>query len=390
MVRVLSYLSANELHQAHTNDIADLLQEIARKASAPESKEWLPRANEIAAALQQYAVMAQVHNITASIGGVPQEVDWLTRAYSHPCGKLAEFWVQSIALWHRRQETASEPLNDEYRSALDDIMKGDSVASKLGRTVLTRYFPFLLRVDENWTGENLIPLLNPNHSEFVSAWDGITYCSQMAPRTAELLREPFLTAIEHINSELASSRQKRFITKYTGILTWFVTDSNDEWITKLFTHGDAEVRRQFATEVSHHLRSLDDAQQKEWWSIWLKGYWENRLLGFPAQLDDTEIEAMLDWTTLLPAVYPEAVDLAVRMRPVPLQRRPALYRIGEADLINQHPQAVAKLLIHLGKADHRPWIWHRAREIFDELLKFSLESETEVSLRETITKIGLQ
>ena len=390
LVRVLSYLSANELHQAHANAIADALQEVARKASVPESEHWLSKANAIAVALQQYAVLAEVHNITASIGGVPQEVDWLTKAINHPCGKLAEFWVQSIALWHSRQETPPQSLNDEYRSALDGIMEDDGVASKLGRTVLTRYFPFLLRVDETWNGQNLIPLLNPNHSEFVSAWDGLTYCGQMTPRTAEMLREPFLTAVEHINSELAGSRQKRFITKYTGILTWFVTDPNDEWITKLFTHGDAEVRRQFATEVSHHLRSLDDARQKEWWSIWLKGYWENRLLGFPAQLDDTEIETMLDWPTLLPAIYPEAVDLAVQMRPVPLQRTIALYRIGEADLVNQHPQAVAKLLIHMGKADHPPWIWHRAKEIFDELLQSNLESETEVSLRETIAKIGLQ
>ena len=390
LIKVLSHLSANELHQAYTNDIAHALCTIARKASDPESEQWLSKANAIAVALQPYAVMAQVPNFTASVGGVPREVDWLQKAINHPCGRLAEFWVQSIALWHRQQETPPQSLDDEYRSALDGIMQDNGVAGQLARTALARYFPFLLRVDETWTGQNLIPLLNPGHSEFVSTWDGLTYCGQMTPPTAELLREPFLKAVERIDRELAGSRQQRFIAKYFGMLAWFATGPTDEWITKLFTHGDAEVSHQLATEVSHRLRSLDDARQKEWWRIWLKGYWENRLLGVPAQLDDTEIETMLEWTTLLPAVYPEAVDLAVQMRAVPLQRGTVIYRIGKDDLVNQYPEAVAKLLIHLGKVDHQPWTWHGAKEIFDELLQSNLESETKVSLRETVAKIGLR
>ena len=390
LIKTLSHLSANELHQAYGDDIAGALCATARKANAPVSEQWLSKANAIAVALQPYAVMAQVPNFAASVRGVTQEVDWLQKAINHPCGRLAEFWVQSIALWHRRQETPPQSLNDEYRSALDGIMQDNGVAGQLARTALARYFPFLLWADETWTGENLTPLLNPGHSEFVSTWDGLTYCGQMTPQTAELLREPFLKAVEHMNHELAGSRQKRFITKYIGMLVWFATSSTDEWITKLFTHGDAQVRHQFATEVSLHLRSLDDVLQKEWWSIWLKGYWENRRLGIPAQLDETEIEIMLEWTTLLPAVYPEAVDLAVKMRAVPLQRRTVIYRIEKAGLVNQYPEAVAKLLIHLGKADQKPWIWHGAKEIFDELLQSNLNSETEVSLRETIAEIGLR
>ena len=173
------------------------------------------------------------------------------------------------------------------------------------------------------------------------------------------------------------------------MFTWFATDSTDEWITKLFTYGDTEVRHQFATQISQQLRSLDDVRQKEWWSVWLKGYWENRLEGVPGPLDDTEIETMLDWTALLSAVYPQAVDVAVQMRAVPLQQVTILYRIEKSELANQYPEAVAKFLIHLGEADHNPWVWHGAKEICDELLESHLASETEIRLRETIAKIGL-
>ena len=64
-----------------------------------------------------------------------------------------------------------------------------------------------------------------------------------------------------------------------GMLTWFAASPTDEWITKLFTYGDTEVRRQFAMEISQQLRSSDEARQAQWWNIWLKGYWENRLQG---------------------------------------------------------------------------------------------------------------
>ncbi len=390
MKRVLSHLSADELHQQHPREIASVLTKVARKASASEAAELPDEANSIAIALRQYAAKVEVPGFTASVGGVPQEVDWLARAINHPSGTLAEFWVQSVAQWRRRRQQEPRPLNDECRNALDDIMQDGSAAGRLGRTILARGFPFLAYVDETWALQNLMPLLEPGHDEFASAWDGLTSCGQMTPQTAELLREPFLEAAKHLIGELAGTRQERFVTKYIVLLTWFTSSPADEWITNLFTHGDLAVRNRFATEISRHLRSLGEVRQKEWWSIWLKGYWENRLLGVPTQLDNTEIETMLEWTALLPAVYPEAVDLAVRMRVVPLRRGMVVRRTGIAEMVQQHPNAVARLLIHLGRADHQPWIWHEAAEIVDELLHSNLDSEIEVSLKETAARIGLR
>ena len=388
--RVLAHLSADELHRQHPREIASVLTEIAREASASEAADLPDVAKSIAIALRQYAVSVEVPNLTASVGGVPQEVDWLARAINHPSGKLAEFWLQSLAQWHRRQRKETQSLNDEYRKALDDIMQDDSAAGHLGRTILARHFPFLAYVDETWARQNLIPLLEPGHNEFASAWDGLTYCGQMTPQTAELLRGPFLEAAKHLNGELTGTRQERFVTKYIGMLTWFTSSHDDEWIINLFNHGDSSVKHQFATEIGRHLRSLGEVSQKEWWSIWLKGYWENRLLGVPTQLDDTEIETMLEWTALLPAVYPEAVDLAVRMPVVPLRRSMAIRRTGISEMIQQHPDAVARLLIHLGRTDRQPWIWYEATEIVDDLLQSNLDGEIQASLRETAARMGLR
>ena len=102
--RALSHLSADELHRQHPREIASVLTEVARKASACEAAELPEEAKSIAIALRQYAVSVEVPTFTASVGGVLQDVDWLPRAFGHPSGKLADFWVQSVAQWHRKKQ----------------------------------------------------------------------------------------------------------------------------------------------------------------------------------------------------------------------------------------------------------------------------------------------
>ena len=207
--RILSHLSSEGLHQPQVRQIASTLLELVRKTDGAETTGLPGEANSVAVALRQYANGVEVPNFTSSVGGVPQDDDWLHKAINHPSGILAEFWTESIALWCRQQETPPQSLSDEYRIALDGIVQDDSVAGKLGRTVLAKYCPLLLWVDVTWTRQNLIPLLDPVSSEFLSGWDGLTYCRHMAPQTAELLREPFLKAVEQINGGLAGSRRKK-------------------------------------------------------------------------------------------------------------------------------------------------------------------------------------
>ena len=370
--RALSHLSVDVLHQEHTQEIAYFLCVLARKANSSKATDLPDQANSIAVALHRYALQVEVPISTVYVGGVPQETDWFSRAIGHPSGKLAEYWVQRIARWHRQQETTQTSLNDQCKRSLDTIASESGIGGKLGRTMLARNLPFLLYVDETWALQNLVPLLEPGHGDFTSAWDGVTYCGPMTSRATELLREPFLKAVERINGEFTGSRKQRFVAPYIAMFTRLAASPTDEWITNLFIYGDTEVAHQFATAIGHHLRSLDEARQNRWWSIWLKGYWENRLQGVPAPLDDTEVQTMLDWTAQLSAVYPQAVDLAVQMPDVPLQRGTIIYGIGKTELVNQHPEAVAKFLIHLGGADHKPWIWHGAMEICDQLFQSDL------------------
>ena len=112
--RVLSHLSVEELHKEHTRYVPDTLCELAQKVNIKDDGWFLPKANAIAVSVQQYADDTTIPNRTSYVGGVPQEVDWLTTAINHPSGKLAEFWLRSIELWRISLETSPQSLSGEY------------------------------------------------------------------------------------------------------------------------------------------------------------------------------------------------------------------------------------------------------------------------------------
>ena len=387
--RVLAHLSLDELYKDHARELIDTLYEIIKKVTEPPTSELLAEANAIARKLHDYATRVDPPQMTRYLGGVEEEVDWLTKAINHPLGILASFWLQSFSLWRQQQKLPSAKLGDEFQDVLAKIMANQDPPGKLARVVFASRISFLTSADEEWTKQNLIPLLQPNHEEFESAWDGVTYSPSFTPRAAELLRDLFLQAVEYIDERMVSNTRSRFVASYTSMLIWFVSSPTDQWITKLLAGNDQDVRHQFSREIERNLRFLDELTQKRWWSTWLKGYWENRLAGIPASLDPEEIETMIEWTTSLPAVYPDAVELAIKMPTVPMRRGTLIYRLSDSDIPDEHPESLAKLLIRLGETDDPSFMWHRAKSIIDQLLQTPLNEHLEKGLKEIIAKFGL-
>ena len=386
--RVLSHLSAEELHKEHIRHVPDTLYELVQKVNITRDGWYLSKANAIAASAQQYADNTAIPSTTRVVGGVPQEVDWLTTAINHPSGKLVEFWLRSIELWRNSQETSPNSLRGEYLSVMDGIMQERGVPGKLGRTILTSRLHFLLYVDEGWSLENLLPLFDVEHEDFRPAWDGFLTWGRITPQVEDCMREAFLKGVQRAKHEPDWSMQHRFLHRYTEMLVWSVSGPTDEWITSLLSNSNLEVRRVFAERIGFLLRPQSEDQQKGWWDTWLKGYWENRLQGVPCPLDDEEIVQMLEWVVHLTSVFPEAVSLATQMRRVSLRRATVLHGISESNLIDEQPDDLAKFLIQLGQHDTQSWFWHRTMEAIDKLLTKGLPPDIETGLHELIAKNG--
>ena len=356
--KVVYWLGKDELYRKHNREIADVLYALVKDGGTSYAVKLLPQANDIASALWHHLDCAEQ---------VEERDDWLQMAINLPAGILARFWLEALSLWRKQQDPEPTALNDEYRTALSNIVQDRELRGRFGRTILTSNFAFLLAVDETWTRENLLPLFGPDSRDFQAAWDGFLIWGHLNLAVAEAMADLFLKAVKRLERDLCGQRD-RFIKYYISMLAYFSEDPFDKWIPVLFQYSGQETKDYFATEIGYYLRDLDEAAQREWWQRWLKRYWENRLNGVLAILEANEVEHMLGWLPRLTAVFPEAVDLAVRMPSIPLQNYHVIRELETGDLWQNHPEEVAKLLVHWGKCDLREDVWFSGMELINKIL----------------------
>lgn len=364
--RVLSCLSTSQLYPENSGDIADVLKKFLQGDDPKDLAELLDKIHAIATTLYPYAAAVEDISYNIRISEVSPDTSWFTKAINHPFGKLARFWVHSIDFWRKQQAVSPQALSTEYRRALDTIMEDNGIPGKLGRTILTSGFYFLHNVDSGWTEHHLLPLLDAQHEDFSCAWDGLIR-RQPSPPTAELLKDQLIGGLQRAIQDFPENRLERFIQFYTLVMSYLVDNDKDKWICTFFEQAreKPELKHMFTTQIGHLLSDLDESSQSEWWKVWLKNYWNNRLQGVPCPLDDAEIATMFQWVIRLQGVFPEAVDMAVQMRPVPLKHSLDLSLRPEVSemLINRYPTQLARFLIHLWKRNTYPWFWHSDSQI---------------------------
>ena len=387
--RVLYWLNKTELYPKHNREIAEALYALVKPGGPSYALNLLPRANEIAATLCPHLDRTEP---------IEETKDWLRLAMDYPVWDLTNFWLSGFSLWLKHQDPRPTVLSGEYRAALLDIVGDRSLTGKLGRTILTSDFAFLLAVDETWTREYLLPLFDPDSGDFQAAWDGFLTGGHLNPVVAEVMKDLFLKAVERINSDLFNQRH-RFIRYYIHMFVYLAEDPLDKWIPKFFRYASQEMpsttgapmlfprdiqetKDYFAAEVGSRLQNMVETEQQEWWQHWLKRYWENRLEGIPDTLDAGEIAYMLNWLPHLTLVFSEAVDLAVQMPRGPLQKCRVIATLDKSDLWQRHPQSVAELLIYLRECDLPRYSWDSARDLIDNLLSSNISSKLKGELEE--------
>ena len=396
---ILNLLENVNLHQKHGREVALMLYALVKDGGWPCALDLLPQANNIAAAL--WANLDPDYSYE-------ERSDWLESAINHPAGALAEFWLESLFLWRKHQDPSPERLDGDYLAALSKIVEDRKIAGRLGKSVLADSFASLLEIDETWTKENLLPLFfRKNHSDaddYNAIWDGFLLRRRLTPSVAELLSEAFLEAVQHIleavqhikRDSFEQNRRDKFITCYTIMLAYFALDSSEKWISKFFTHSDAEDQHTFADEIDHRLHHMNETQQQEQWNRWLKPYWQDRLDGVPKPLESDEIKRMMDWLPHLKGVFPEAVDLAIQMPQSESDGKRAssvIFALEDSDLLEMHPEATAKLVLYVRPSlpptdlayGHQKQI---QRELIGRLLQSPLSPELKTKLQELDAKLN--
>ena len=378
---VLDRLRVIELYPKHARSVADALRALVKQGGLPYAPDMLQEANRIAEA---------VWDSLDPTEPLYETDNWLGKALDHPAGAITEFWLESLSLWVRRQTSRPEALGDEYRVALSRIVQDDTLVGRLGKTVLARHLAFISAVDHRWADARLVPLLKqPDEPDYQAVWSGFLYGAHLNPPLADALRSAFLDAVSRMNSMFPNQEwpRQQFVRLYAIMAIFFVEAPLDSWIPKFFEIAETDDRVQFAWQIGHTTDDMDDAKQRQWWHRWLRDYWENRLQGVPTPLTADEIDAMLNWLPYLRGVYPDAVHLAIRMEPVPSENSFIIHQINDRALWQKHPEATAKLLIHLGHSDSPWWAWEEGKELIEKLLQTDLSQDLKTALNELVARL---
>ena len=205
--------------QGYAHPIADVLQAMVRNNDLPDYGELIK------------AVDAVAIDLWESVDGpeVPEECDdWLITSWNHPAGVLIQLWIDSLAHWSARKDNQSGHI-EEYKTRFLEVIRDDSTVGRLGRCILASRLSMLLVIDDAWTKENLLPFVYdyPHCSstlDYLAVWDGLL-SGTIDPPVAQVLKIPFLDAVERMAKDPAgSSRRKSFVECYTFMLAFFAGD----------------------------------------------------------------------------------------------------------------------------------------------------------------------
>ena len=213
------------------------------------------------------------------------------------------------------------------------------------------------------------------------------------------MKEPFLNAVTRISTALCPQR-RGFVECYTVMLIYVVADEVlDTWIPPLFAHGShqSQVATQerrlfprdnrttpeiFALEMTSRLQKMSDSDKQKLWHRWLKDYWQNRLYGKPAPLTPNEAGLMLDWLSEFNTEFLDAVNLAIQMYSPSLDNMRILACLVTNKTWENHPKAVAKLLIYLWKCNIPTHYIDTVPEIIPPLLESDISPERKQKLED--------
>ncbi|MBN1516715.1 DUF4020 domain-containing protein [Candidatus Sumerlaeota bacterium] len=336
--KLLTLVSNPVLQSAYAYDIANLLYALVRDGGKPFALDLLEQANAIALPVWQ---ALEANDQDEKID------DWLSHAINRPAGIIVEYWINGLSLSVQGKTGAERVMPENYRHWFTLVMQDATSKGGMGRSVLASQTAFLFGLDEAWTHQHLIPLFSDSEREmFVQAWDGFLMWGRLYPALVDALLPAFVAAMPKLAADLDDRRQ-RFIEFYTALAAFYVSDPTQHLLPALFQHGSLKDKLAFASRLGYFLHQMQQPAKRKLWDDWLHSYWENRLQGVLAALDEAEIRMMLEWLPHLGDSFPDAVALAVRFPAIRIEHSHALFELRESELVTRFPTETAELLIYL-------------------------------------------
>jgi len=315
--------------------------------------------------------------------------DWLQMAVNHPGGKVAEFWIYTLSRARKASGDSWTGLPDAHRQYLGKIIAGTSLEAQLARVFIASQLHFMFYLDEQWGISHVLPLLDwSDPLRARQCWDGYLFWGRFGEDTLPHVMPLYRRTFRELHA-FRDVQRRRFCEHMAAIAIYSsMNPLENGWLHEFISSVEEAERTAWARQLGHILRGLDDEATKLLWDQWLGKYWHLRNLGQPAPLSQSELGAMVKWSSCLESVFNKAVKMICEQSAPDISDSYMFHQMNAKELAKKHPKELAKLLIHLIPQMTKPWICRELSLLFRSLREAGLDPKLLTNIQNGLLTLG--
>lgn len=329
-----------------TSAVSQLLAGFGRGDT--ESFTWhrLPEARTLAADLWQVVAPELI---------LPNVDDWVTIAINTAAGRIAQFWVGTVATGWKAAGDDWTGLPVETQSQLNALLTTNDSRSAMAEVIFAGNALFFFSADQAWSETNVLPLLNwVNPQQAMRAWQGYLTWGRWNTQLLDAgLRDGYLATVGHI-SEFRSDLRRQLLVHLASLAIFSESEPFD-WLRKLTRDAEVADLATWMDLITRTLSDLPPETVEHQWHRWMHRYWKDRVASIPRQLTPDEASAMACWVVFLTDSLQEGIALATAHTAGFHEHSDILDELTESR-VGTAPAEFAMLIAHLLRGTQRP-LW---------------------------------
>lgn len=364
----LSYLRDALVGLNNDNVCASLTEEISRLLDAV----FIKRRQDLAACdFRQLDEIADKIWVAceAVVKSRPRNESWLQGAYNCPAGRVAVYWIDSLAFSMAGKKGDDLVLPSAFESLFTKVIQDSAQRGGYARSILAGHFAYLHRLNPSWANKLIAPLFSSETDDiFLQAWDGFLKNGRMTHSVESELRPALISAIGRFlslpDSDSNKERLDLFIRIYAMVVVFSKDGPSDALLRKFLVKAHSLNKHKsiadLASNVGFYLRQLSIEAQSDLSRRWGLGYLSERIRSMPVPIAESEFSKMLKWVLYFGDGYADAVGIIAGFSTATVTLSPTvLHTLEDTNLPESYPTATAEFLICLsrckGASDYRDY-----------------------------------
>jgi hypothetical protein len=192
----------------------------------------------------------------------------VTEAINHPVGQVTQALLN---LWYQRELNDGDGLPDDLKPTFTALCDTRIPRYRHGRVILSAHLISLFRVDQDWTGSQLLPLFDWDRdlSEARAAWEGFLWSPRLFLPLLTAFKPAFIQTAAHYADLGEHGRQ------FAGFITYAALELPDGYTAADFQAAFGTFPLEGLREAAQALAQAMESAEKQ-----REDYWRNRILPF--------------------------------------------------------------------------------------------------------------